>query len=66
VAAATWGDLQRVVQQATGPVHVTLSGALTADTPLMISGKDSLVLLSGPADITCSDSEGSSAFIIQR
>jgi hypothetical protein len=66
VAAATWADAQRLVQQATGQIHVTLSGSLTADTPLLISSRDSLVLVSGPADIACDDSQGSSAFVIQR
>jgi hypothetical protein len=55
-----------MVQQATGPIHVTLSGSLTAETPLVISSRDSLVLVSGPADIACGDSQGSSAFVVQR
>lgn len=66
VAATTWADLQRHVNQATGPVHVTLSGSLAADTPLLISGKPGMVLVSGPASITCSGSGKLNAFIIQR
>ncbi|WIA09254.1 hypothetical protein OEZ85_008662 [Tetradesmus obliquus] len=66
VAVATWADLQREVEAATGPIYVTLSGSLTADTPLVVSSKPSLVVVAGPADITCSDSAGSSAFVIQR
>eukprot|EP00883_Tetradesmus_obliquus_P013860 jgi/Sobl393_1/6836/SZX62898.1 len=65
VAVATWADLQREVGAATGPIYVTLSGSLTADTPLVVSSKPSLVVVAGPADITCSDSAGSSAFVIQ-
>ncbi|WIA09259.1 hypothetical protein OEZ85_008667 [Tetradesmus obliquus] len=66
IAAATWADLQREVEAATGPIYVTLSGSLTADTPLVVSSKPSLVVVAGPADITCSDTSGSSAFVIQR
>ncbi|WIA29337.1 hypothetical protein OEZ86_011842 [Tetradesmus obliquus] len=66
IAAATWADLQREVEAATGPIYVTLSGSLIADTPLVVSSKPSLVVVAGPADITCSDTSGSSAFVIQR
>jgi hypothetical protein len=33
---------------------------------VVISSKTNLVMVTGPADITCSDNAGSSAFILQR
>lgn len=65
VTAASWRDLQRIVNGAHGPLSIRLTGSLTTDSPLEIISKTAGLHLSGPASMKCSGHD-SPAIVIER
>jgi hypothetical protein len=64
-SASSWEQLQELLETVDGPLHVSLSGSLTAAAPLVITGRTAALRVAGPASIQCTDA-GSSVFIISR
>jgi hypothetical protein len=62
--AASWAELQTLIDAAEGPAVISLPGTHVATKPVVISRTSQLKII-GPAKVTCSGAS-STAFVISR